>query len=372
MTSEEFKNRKDTVCICDVGIVGDYAIMSNDIFNALIVYDLKEKRISSIERFMEIEAGAHAYHSFCEVVEDSAYFFPRSGNIVNKYDKKHNEQKIITLKKEGEFGVQYAHVNGKQLYLFPFYGKNKLISLDFGSDTCAEMDWWECEELLKAPSIRSGRYADGKVWNHCVDSNLILITDVYNETIDKINIDIGNREIHFIEFDGESFLVALKNSPDIYEWSKKDGLIEVYNDMSRRYTAQYPYKIFVCVNNEIFVFLRERNELLILDKKSKRINKIADFPEWALYPSNDWTVYFRELKDTILLFCYFTNFVIAVDKKNLNVRFFKTSVENSKMYRDYYDSTIREYLRGNIIHEGVPYDWKSNLDAFIENVCELD
>ncbi|MCX4321165.1 MAG: hypothetical protein OSJ44_15860, partial [Lachnospiraceae bacterium] len=93
----KYEQKKHMICINDFGVVDREAFISNGNFNALIVYDLENRRISYIEQFIGIAPGAFSPHRICEVYDKKVFFFPQNGNIVNVFDIQSRRQQFFEV-----------------------------------------------------------------------------------------------------------------------------------------------------------------------------------------------------------------------------------------------------------------------------------
>jgi len=362
----EYEQKKHMICINDFSVIEKKVLMSNGNFNALITYDLENRKISHIEQFVGIAHGAFSPHRICKVYNEKVFFFPQNGNLVNVFDVQSRQQQFFEVKNR----VQSVFCSKNRFYLLPYYGKEGMIYFDADNPKMHEnVKWWDSDELKNAKSIRSGEYSEGKIWTQCVGTNMLLITDVFSKTIEKYYVNLGKKDIHDVEFDGNDFWISVENESKIYKWNVVQGIDDVF-DVHVNYSDGCPYKIFVCIDGIVFVFLRGKKQLFMLDTDKREIVFLSDFPDWVIYPNVDWTVYYRRYEDTVYLFCNFTSMIIAVDIKSLKVSYYSTVVEKSLIYEKYMNEAMRHCLKDYVIGENECYDWKRDIKSYLNMVME--
>lgn len=361
----EYEQRKHMICINDFGVADKEVFMSNGNFNALIIYDIENREISHIEQFAGIDSGAFSPHRICKVHNEKVFFFPQSGNIVNVFDVRSRQQQFF----EVENAIQLAFGFEKGFYLLPYHGKEGMVYFNADNPQMHEkVRWWDSDELESAKSIRSGEYGEGKMWTQCVGTNKILITDICSKAIEKYDVDLGQDRIYEIEYDGNDFWISVENGTKIYKWDIIQGVQDVF-DVHMNNFGNCQCKIFLCIDGIVFVFLRGKKQLFMLDMDKHEIVLLSDFPDWAVYPNTDWTVYYKRYKNTVYLFCNFTNMIIAVDMESLKVSYYSTIVKNI-IYERYMNEAMGHCLKDYEIVESKYYDWKRDLKSYLNMVME--
>ena len=306
----KYEQKKHMICINDFGVVDREAFISNGNFNALIVYDLENRRISYIEQFIGIAPGAFSPHRICEVYDKKVFFFPQNGNIVNVFDIQSRRQQFFEVNNS----VQSVFCSKNGFYLLPYYGKDGMIYFDADSHEMHEkVKWWDSDELINAKSIRSGKYSEGKIWTQCVGTNSLLITDIFSKTIERYHINLDKNSIYDVEFDGNDFWISVEDGFKIYKWNVALGVQDIF-DVHMNGFSGCPYKIFVCVDGIVLVFLRGKKQLFMLDTDRRELILLSNFPSWVIYPNQDWTVYYKRYGDMVYLFCNFTS---MIDRKSV-------------------------------------------------------
>ena len=271
---------------------------------------------------------------------------------------------------EAESSVQSVFCSKTGFYLLPYYGKEGMIYFDVDTPEMNEkLKWWDSDELKNAKSIRSGEYSEGKIWTQCVGTNTLLITDIFSKTIKKYNVNLGKNSIYNVEFDGRDFWISVENDTKIYKWNVVQGVQDIF-DVHMKDSNGCPYKIFVCIDGMVFVFLRGKKQLFMLDTNKRELVLLSDFPNWVIYPNVDWTVYYKRYGDTVYLFCNFTNMIIAVDMKSLKVSYYSTVVEKTPIYENYMNETMRLCLKDCVMGENECYDWKKDIKSYLNMVIE--
>ncbi|WP_289301758.1 hypothetical protein [Sporofaciens musculi] len=362
----DYKQKKHMICINDFGVVDREVFMSNGNFNALIIYDLENWEISHIEQFVGIVPSVFSPHRICKVYNKKVFFFPQNGNVVNVFDVQNRQQQFF----EAENSVQSVFCTKTGFYLLPYYGKDGMIFFDADSPEMYEkVKWWDSDELKNAKSIRSGEYSERKIWTHCVGTNTLLITDIWGKTIEKYKVNLGKNSIHNVEFDGNDFWISVESGSKIYKWNIVQGVQDIF-DVHMNDSGGCPYKIFICIDGIVFVFLRGKKQLFLLDDNRRELVLLSNFPNWVIYPNVDWTVYYKRHGDTVYLFCNFASMVIAVDMKSLKVSYYSTVVEKSQIYEEYMNEAMRHCLKDCMIEENVCYDWKKDINSYLNMVME--
>ena len=361
---DKYEQKKHMLCINDFGVVGKEVFMSNGNFNALIIYDLENKKISHIEKFVGIDYSTFSPHRICKVYKNKVFFFPQNGNTVNVFDVDSKQQKFLELNKVAEMhGVQFVFQSKGEFYLLPYYGKEGMIYFNVDSpEKYKKVEWWVSDELKNANSLRSGKYDEKKIWTQCVGSNTLLITDIFDRTIEKYNIELGKNNIHMIEFDGNNFWITIENGAEIYKWNVNDGVQDVF-DIPMEVFDICPCKVHICTKDRIFLFFKGRKELFMLDANKREIVLLSSLPDWVIYPYADWTVYYKPYGDSIFLFCNFTSLIIEVDMKSLKVNYYSTVIEKNQIYEEH---CLKDYA----IEENKCYDWKRDVKSYLNMVIE--
>lgn len=362
----EYEQKKHMICINDFGVADREVFMSNGCFNALITYDLENREISHIEQFVGSTPSAFSPHRICKVCNKKVFFFPQNGSNVNVFDVQSRQQQFY----EVENSVQAVFCSKNGFYLLPYYGKEGMIYFDIDSPEIHEkVKWWDSDELKNAISIRSGEYSDKKIWTLCVGLNTLLITDISNNTIEKHNINLGKNNVYDAVFDGNDFWISVENESKIYKWNVVQGVQDIF-DVHINDSGSCPYKVFVCIDGIVFVFLKGKKQLFMLDTDKRELVLLSDFPNWVIYPNEDWTVYHKRYGDTVYLFCNFTSMIIAVDMKSLKVSYYSTVVEKNQIYEKYMNETMRHCLKDCVIEENECYDWKKDINSYLNMVID--
>lgn len=370
----EIETMKKMLGILDFAIVKEKAYMSNRFYNALIVYNMRERMIEKAERFIHLDASSLAYHRGCVAHNGNVYFYSDTYYGLHAYNAGSGCQKNYDL---GIGPVIYLHFEEEKLLLFPCYAEHGLIAIDLEKETdSGKQDWWNADQILgdaKTNFLYSEAYEGSKVWSLCTKTNYLLISDCQMRSIKKHVVDIEETVIFRGEYDGNDFWFTIVDSDSIYQWNIEKGLQNCFKpDLAEweETSKLSPYRKIVCAWGYVFAILCNENALFLLNKETGKLELLSSFPEKTIYPkAKDWGIKEKIEGNQLYLFCDLSNLIIQVDLESLNVRYIDTQVTDNEVFDEYvkqvWNDILWEMRDRNCWGEN-GYDWKTWLPNFIK------
>ena len=296
-----------------------------EISNVLMKINISDGKLSLTQAFDNHILYGNRRADYMCAFEDSIYAVDENGEYIEKFDLKNKKADYVNMCGLDRTWGNFAFITNWEgkLYLFPMY-KLEVYSLDMRGMEKVNIQSYKHLEKEIGCNDNTQNYITGG----CQCGERVLLYSKDSTIIVNYDLKMGNVLTKKLEKSIEGCLYAVGDASLLYIltknyriccWDILEDKIEEWLDLSRYTVGEDDFEIMDLTEEKIIVLPKYGEEILIINRKTKHVDILKDYPKDFIYTGAKDKVNFVRAIETDD--CYYhmlkkANYVLKIDKKN--------------------------------------------------------
>ena len=289
-------------------------------------WDIFGRGSITIETVLDNETHFDRIISF----DNSIYSIDASGRWLYSVSPADNKASKISLPCESALFNNFIDFfsYGASIYIIPFY-QAALWKYDVSSHEIIKHAYPLNGNYSKIHNSYVGVKNDGEYWLFPYKGSCALKFDLSDGTFSEYPSPDGYRFVDATVHNGKIYTISVEG--DIFEWNHQSGnyKLEYRADIGYR-----PSDIVVTPFDYIILPHDINNPIYVVNKNSKTISEVHDYPDGFFYDDNSPSAYAGcvEYDDQVVFLPHSTSHLMVISKKDGKISWIKTPVLNDDMF----------------------------------------
>ena len=350
--------------------VNNILYFSSNSFNGLFKIDLSTKKQTFLGIFDNCPAFKVNQHRSAYYWNNKIVFAPFICNHVAIFDIETEKTEYIKIKETNDAYYMGSFLDNDNLWLFGGYYTDSFLKINLKTgEVLFSVQLQDCigkalgidkkEYIYNAPHI-VGNDLYAAVWN----TNSVVKFNLTSCEFDFITIN-EKIKLSFVSYYADTLFLVDNSTSDILQYSITDKKIEKYTlDEALEDSVNKKYSLVIPINDLIIVLPDFGREVLVINKESKKIEKLCDLPakfdDQKKNYRRSWKRFleYKVCENVVEVMPYKAGMVITIDSdsKKCDGTLYSYSDEMYEKFDEYYkDAYMNMEDKKNVIYENALY-----------------